>query len=155
MRHLLSDEGASLRLLQGHRWSILAPCEGLTWYTSDDPVIRLNGYKDGRYDFKGGCGVSGTEIILPLSPHHLLYTRIGHRPPPKGEVLSRAKTELIRRLIAEHAYRMIFGASQEEDVEGLRPRTVDDKLLRQERELWPGWHARQTAAERGVSGSGP
>jgi hypothetical protein len=154
MRHVLSGAGAS-RHLHEHRWSILAPYQGLTWFTSDDPVIRLNYYGEGRYDFKGGCGVSGTEIFLPLGPHHLLYTRIGHRPPPRGEALPRAKTEMIRRFIAEHAFRMIFGASQEEDVAKLRPRTVNDELLRNEREQWQEWHAKQTAAERGVSGSGP
>ena len=154
MRHLLSGAGA-LRLLHEHRWSIVAPHQGSTWFTSDDPVIRLNCRGEGRYGFKGGCGELGTEIFLPLGPHHLLYTRIGHRPPPRGAVLPRAETEMIRRCIAEHAFRMIFGASQAEDVAKLRPRIVNDELLRSEREQWRNWHERQTEAEREVSGSGP
>lgn len=147
MRHLLSGAGAARRLHE-HRWSILAPCEGLTWFTSDDPVIRLNYYELGRYDFKGGIAKSGTEILLPLSPHHLLYTRVGYRPPPRGTTLSRVQTEMIRRFIAEHAFRMIFAASPEEDLARLRPRTVDDEAFRYERQKWQDWHAEQTAAER-------
>lgn len=152
MRHLLSDAGAT-RLLHEHKWSILAPCEGLTWFTSDDPVIRLNYYEPGRYDFKGGIAKSGTEILLPLSPHHLLYTRVGYRPPRSGTALPREQTEAIRRFLAEHAFRMIFAASPEEDVARLRPRTVDHEAVRYERQKWQDWHAEQAAAERDLTDS--
>jgi hypothetical protein len=148
MRHLLSRTGAT-RLLHEHRWSILAPCKGLTWFTSDDPVIRLN-YGEKGYNFKGGCGKPGTEIFLPLGPYHLLYTRIGHLPPSRGTVLPRAETERIRRFVAEHAFRMIFAASPDADVVELRPRTVDDALFRNERKNWQAWHAEQTMAEQGL-----
>ncbi len=144
MRHVLTG---SATVLHDHRWSILAPCEGLTWFTSDDPVIRLNYYSEGKYDFKGGWGKHGTEIFLPLSPRHLLYTRIGFKPPPRGEVLSRAKTEAIRRCIAEHAFRMVFAKVPDEDVPNLRPRLVNDRLFREEREHWQQWRAEQSAAE--------
>lgn len=149
MRHLLSGTGAA-KLLHEHSWSILAPYKDLTWFTSDDPVIRLNYHAEDRYDFKGGCGSPGTEILLPLSPHHLLYTRIGHRAPRRGTVFPRAQTEMIRRFIAEHAFRMIFAASEEADVAKLRPRTVNDQLFRNEREKWQSWPAEQTAAELGL-----
>jgi hypothetical protein len=152
MRHLLSPAGATRRLLD-HRWSILAPYEGLTWITSDDPVIRLNYYEPGKYDFKGGIGKLGTEILLPLSPHHLLYTRVGCSAPPRGTTLPRAQTEMIRRFIAEHAFRMIFATSPEEDVARLRSRIVSDELFRYERQKWQDWHAEQTAAERKLMGS--
>jgi hypothetical protein len=150
MRRLLAG---SAKVLHDHKWSILAPHEGLSWLTSDDPVIRLNYYDDGKYDFKGGCGKSGTEILLPISPRHLIYTQVGHRPPPRGEVLSRDKTETIRRFIAEHAYRMIFAASRDDSVSTLRPRIVDAQQFRCEQQQWQQWHAEQTAAERNLLGS--
>jgi hypothetical protein len=144
MRHVLTGPA---KILHDHQWSILAPCEGLTWFTSDDPVIRLNYYSEGKYDFKGGWGNKGTEILLPLSPRHLLYTRIGYKPPPRGEALSRAKTEAMRRCIAEHAFRMVFARVLDEDVPNLRPRVVNEGLFRDEQQHWKQWHAEQTAAE--------
>ena len=149
MRSLLTNS-APLKALQEHKWSILSPHDGLAWFTSDDPVIRLNYYKDGRYDFKGGLGKPGTEILLPLSPYHLFYTRVGHRPPPRGTVLPRTQTQTIRRFIAEHAFRMIIAASPQGDVAELRPRTVSGETFQCEREAWLAWHAEQTAAERSL-----
>lgn len=148
MRNLLAEPGKVLKVLHSHKWSILAPHEGLSWFTSDDPVIRLNYYGEGKYDFKGGCGQSGAEILLPIGPRHLLYTRVGDRPPQRGESLSRDKTEMIRRFIAEHAYRMILAASPDESVSRLRPRIVNDEFFRKEQRQWGKWHAEQTAAER-------
>jgi hypothetical protein len=116
-------------------------------------VIRLNYYDARRYDFKGGIGKLGTEILLPLSPHHLLYTRVGYQPPPRGTALPRAQIEMIRRFLAEHAFRMIFAPSPEEDVARLRPRIVNDEACRYEQQKWQAWHAEQTAAERDLMGS--
>jgi len=150
IRHLLSG---SLKVLNDHRWSILAPCEGLNWFTSDDPVIRLNYRSEGNYDFRGGCGVPGVEILLPLSPQHLLYTQIGNRPPARGDRLSREKTEEIRRLIAEHAHRLVFAKSQDEKIPTFRPRIVSEALFRSEEQQWRKWHAEQTAAEQRLMGA--
>lgn len=85
--------------------------------------------------------------MLPLGPRHLLYTQIGHRPPPRGEVVSQSLAKTIRRLIAENAYRMIFAEMRDVEVPVLRPRIVDAGLYRQEQEGWRKWHEEQTAAE--------
>ncbi|MGA2481856.1 MAG: DUF4238 domain-containing protein [Candidatus Acidiferrales bacterium] len=145
IRHLLTRTAS---ILHDHRWSILRPPEDTCWFTSDDPVVRLNYYRDGKYDFKGGWGNLGTEIFLPLDPRHLLYTKVGERPPFRGSVMPRATAEMTRRIIAEHAHRFIFAASAEADVPKLHPRTVDADLLRHENEQWHRWHEEQTAAER-------
>jgi hypothetical protein len=139
--------GSAAKALHEHHWSVLAPYGGLSWFTSDDPVILLNHHAAGKYDFNGGWGSHGSEILLPLSPGHLLYTRIGYRPPQRGAVLPRDQTELIRRSIAEHAYRMIFAAFPEDSVSGWRPRTVNHELFHQEQGQWRTWHVDQTAAE--------
>lgn len=149
IRHLLTQ---TANVLQQHRWTILTPPEDLSWFTSDDPVIRLNFYGNGKYDFRGGWGSTGTELLLPLSPRHLLYTQIGQRPPRRGEVMPRVQAEMIRGLIAEHAHRMIFAASPDGEVPKLRPRTVNADLFREEDEQWRRWHEDQTAAERELMG---
>lgn len=149
IRHLLTK---TLKVLHQHRWTILSPPLGMKWFTSDDPVIRLNFERAGKYDFKGGWGSIGSEILLPLSPHHLLYTHIGKRPPRRGERMSSDQAFWVRRCIAEHAHRMIFAAEPEADVSSLRPRVVSAEILRHENEQWQKWHEEQTAAERELMG---
>jgi len=135
-------------VLHQHRWTILKASDGVSWFTSDDPVLKLNAYSNGTYDFKGGWGNPGTEIFLPLSPHHLLYTKVGERPPRRGEVMQPQMAILIRRFIAEHAHRMIFAPAPQPEITDFRSRTVDGEAYRQEQEQWKRWHHEQTAAER-------
>jgi hypothetical protein len=78
----------------------------------------------------------------------------GARPPARGETLPCAKAELIRRVIAEHASRMIFAADPDPEVPALRPRIVDAAAFREELKHWQRWHHEQTAAERKVRGGG-
>lgn len=144
MRNILGK----VDVLHAHRWTILVPPDGLTWVTSDDPVVRLNFHSSGKYDFKGGWGSPGTEIFLPLGPRHLLYAKVGFRPPPRGSVVARAEAETIRRIIAVHAHRFIFAASADPEIPKFRPRTADASLSNYENEKWRKWHEEQTAAER-------
>ena len=44
------------RVLHEQHWTILSPAEGLSWFTSDDPVVRLNYYSPDKYNFDGGWG---------------------------------------------------------------------------------------------------
>lgn len=149
IKHTLTQ---TINVLHQHRWSILTPPDGLSWFTSDDPVIRLNYYPNGTYDFRGGWGNPGSEILLPLSPRHLLYTKIGARPPSRGQRISRPHADIIRRFIAEHAHRMIFAAFPDEEVPTLRPRLEHQGLFRSEAERWRQWHDEQTAVERTLRG---
>ena len=87
--------------------------------------------------------------MLPLSPRHLLYTRVGElRPPRRGEVMERTKARMVRRFIAEHAHRMIFSAWPDEEVSQLRPRIVNGELFREEQEWWRKLHKENSVAER-------
>lgn len=149
MKHLLSRTAS---ILQNHKWTILRPPVGISWFTSDNPVVRLNYYCDRRYDFNGGCGSPGTEILLPLDPQHLLYTQIGQRPPDRGSVVSLPHANLIRRVIAEHAHRYIFSCSEDVEIPTLRPRTVSADAVRHEQEQWQSWHEEQSRAERELMG---
>ncbi len=144
-RHLTRNVSALLQ----HRWTILAPAKGLTWFTSDNPVVRLNFNGLNDYNFKGGWGSAGTEIFLPLDPEHLLFTHIGTPGARRrGERMTKAETELIRRFTAEHAWRMILAAEPERDVEDIRSRMVSRDLFEDEREQWANWHQQQTQAEQ-------
>lgn len=147
MRHVLTN---SLRALYRHRWTILAPPDGLTWFTSDDPVLKVNFNSLTNYTFGGGWGSVGTDLLLPLGPRHLLFTQVGKPVPPRGTRMHIEKTMIVRRLIAEHAHRYIFASAPDPFVEQVRPRTVDAEALKHEALEWQRWHTEQTTAERNL-----
>lgn len=146
IRYLLKK---TAEVLLTHRWMILAPPQSMDWFTSDNPFIRLNYYRPGVYDFRGGWGNKGTELILPLSPRHLLYTKVGDRLHIPRELPENTAT-LFRQIIAEHAHRHIIAASPDVAVSTFRPRIVDAKAFEQEKASWNQWHKRQTEAENNL-----
>ena len=146
IRHVLSS--SALDALCRHRWTILSPPAGLTWFTTDDPVLKLNFNSLTDYTFEGGWGSVGTDLLLPLGPRHLLYTQIGKPVPSRGSSMAADKAMLVRRLMAEHAHRYVFASEPDPFVQQVRPRTVDAAELAREREEWKRWNEEQTAAER-------
>jgi len=145
MKNILTN---TLDQLSKHRWTILSAEDDLPWFTTDDPVVRLNFRSPSDYDFKGGWGVPGTNIFLPLSPKHLLFTQVGRKSYERGEILPRHLSTMLRKMIAEHSYRYIFSHEKDPAVPLYRPRTVDDKAVKAEEEQWRRWHVEQSLAER-------
>ena len=144
IRHMLTS---TLERLAQHRWTILESPRDLPWFTSDDPVVRLNYHDHTKYDFGGGWGSHGTEIILPISPKHLFYTQVGHKVPERGTVAPREQAMLLRRMIAEHAHRLIYNPHPDFAIQKLRTRHVDEAAVKQERDQWNRWHLEQSQAE--------
>jgi hypothetical protein len=145
LRHLLTNTVAKV---PRKGWSILIAASGYSWPTSDDPLIKLNYVDDRRYDFAGGWDAPNGDVLLPLSPTHLLHRCAGKRPLLRGHQLDPATTERVRRMIIEHADRYVF-AKRAFDVEQVRGRTVNSELHKMEQERWANWHAEQIKAERG------
>jgi hypothetical protein len=145
LRHLLTD---TCRVLLRHKWTILRPPLSMNWATSDDPVIKLNYYSQRKYDFNGGWGSDGTEILFPLGPKHLLHTRIGHRPLPKYQCVPIPTAEAFQRFTIEHAHRFVFAAAQDPLVPTIRPRVVDAARYQHEINQWRRWNEEQSTAER-------
>ena len=147
-KSILTNSDA-LRTLLGHRWTILCPAKGLTWFASDCPVIRLNYYREGQYDFKGGWGNKGSQILLPLSPNHLLYTKVSERHPPcRGTKTSLQFTEQVRRMMAENAYRYVLADKTHPIVSKFRPRVISKERFQKEEAHWKNWHEQNSEAER-------
>jgi len=134
-------------VLHKHKWTVLKPPKGKKWITSDNPVVRLNYYNEGKYDFGGGWDSEGSEILFPLGLNHLLYTRVGHKPPLRGTRFPEYNGNLIRRFIAEHGHRMIFSKEPDDDIPRYKPRIVSADALKNERSDWEKWHKEQTEAE--------
>lgn len=147
IRHLLTHTAEKISM---KGWAILRPALGEMWPTSDNPLIRLNFFGNGRYNFEGGWQTPKGDVLLPLSPQHLLHRCHGMRPPPRGSRLDTETTRAIQRIIVEHADRFVFSESQF-DIESIRERCVDPNAIRAERQMWARWHKEQTEAERGYS----
>lgn len=144
LKHILNN---SIAVLQTHKWTIIRPSEGMKWFTSDNPVIKLNFISQEKYDLRGGWGVKNGNIIFPLDPDHLLLTQIGCNPPIKGTQFNKEMTLFIRKIIAENSYRMIFSNKQDPDIERYAPRIVDYQRFKQEQEMWEKWHKENTRLE--------
>jgi hypothetical protein len=145
IKHILTN---TAKVLLRHKWSIMYPF-GLEWFTSDDSVICLNYYKKGSYDFSGGWGNKGSEILFPISPNHMLYTKVGEKSASRIKASKELSIEVQQR-IAEHAHRWIFSKEPIKNIESLRQRRVDSITFKQEKEAWEGWNDDQINAERNL-----
>jgi len=143
MEHILKS---TIRRMPVHRWTILHAPEGVTWPTTDNPFTRLGVGANGEWSMEGGWGVRDTQLFMPLSPKHLLYARVGHRPPQRGTTLSLRDAAFIRMMILNGASRYVY-ATDTRDVEEYIPRTVSRELYVEEKKLWADWHERQSREE--------
>ena len=143
MRHLLTGVAETLCR---HRWSVAEPDGDAEWPLTDHPVLRLNYYKPGNYDFGGGWGRPGSEIMMPVSPRHLLYVQVGAKAANRI-TFSREQTQLVQRLIVERAHRWVFATHPMEWVAKVRPRIVDPERLKDEAKAWESWHQNQEQSE--------
>lgn len=144
IRRLVRVTGKHLRQLH---WTILLPPSGYAWLTSDDPVLCLNYNGAADFTFLGGWGTRGTELILPLSPHRLLYTRVGYRPATKYTRMPSAPAEIVQRMTVAHAHRIVFALDRVREVEQWRPRQVSSDAYEHERREWQRFHQVQSDAE--------
>ena len=67
MRHALER---TWKELCKHKWTILRPPEGTAWFTSGNPVVRLNFGSPAKYDSGGGGGARGARYSWPRGPQH-------------------------------------------------------------------------------------
>jgi Protein of unknown function (DUF4238) len=148
---LRQDYAATMAALHLLKTTILRPPAGLNWLTSDDPVVKVNYYSPKEYDFGGGYGHAGTEILFPLSPQHLLYAKVGARPAfEKYQRVPESIAAVFQKLLIEHAHRMIFAVAPDPMVEKFHPRHVSMAHYNYEAAQWEQWHQEQSAAEAAI-----
>ena len=141
MHHLLTN---TAHVLNEHQWGIAHPAPGLEWFTSDHPVLRLNFNSDQEYDFQGGWGSRGTEILIPLSPTHMMFTQVGKSVPDEF-TFTEQQTRTLQRFLAERAHRSVFAARPIRRVAWFHPRRVDANAFAAERRAWELWHTEHSA----------
>ena len=145
IKHVLEK---TITILHKHKWTILKPTKGYNWFTSDNPVVKLNYYGPNKYDLKGCWGKQRGNIFFPIGPDHAMFVQIGDRPPLKGHRLALDQTLQFRKFSVENAYRMIFSEQIDGAIERLRPRIIDrDSFLRERSELG-NWHKANLELEK-------
>ena len=114
----------TLDKIRAYDWKIVDVDPEVYLPTSDDPVILLNYGNQNNYDFKGKIDHVGTQIIMPLSPNKIIYTRVGkiNKAP---DILTKKQSEFIKKLIIEHAYRQIYSIVPDNEITSLRKVKID------------------------------
>lgn len=143
MEHLLYGISS---ILHQHKWSIVSAYSGINWPTSDDPAICLNYYGNDNYDFKGGWGKKGSEIILPICPTKALYTKIG-ADIPNHMTFTKDESLLLKRLIVEHALLYVYSSEKDGEIPSIRPRTVDLEEYKRVKSELEGWYEQYQEGE--------
>ena len=147
MRHILTGVA---RILCEHQWSIAEPADGVEWPLTDHPALKLNYRGPTDYDFGGGWGVRKTNLLMPLSPRHLLFVEIGNDSGRKL-TLTLDQTRRLRRLLIERAHRWVFATRPLDSIVQARPRVVSRDAFEREAERWQRWHDDQLQAETAAS----
>lgn len=142
INHILTK---TCTLLNKHNWRVITAAPGISWPTSDDPVICLNFYNNNNYDFNGGWDNEGSEIILPISPTKILYTQVGKDCRLKQFDLK--TSHLIKKLIIEHAHRKIYCNSPQKNMRNLRERVEDPLIFKEEETMLKNWYSTYVETE--------
>ena len=129
-------EGSPFRFFESFRWIILQAPKNIMWPTSDNPVVKLGINADGSYRLNCHLIDPALQIIIPLSPFHVLYTRADNNHTwEKLSPASGDQSELITEAICKNANNAIFALERSSTYEEFQPRTVNKKAYN-ERKSW-------------------
>lgn len=147
LKNLLTS---TVKKVEHYKWHVIHSADGISFPTTDDPVIRLNFNSKYDYDFKGGWGKKHGNIIMPISPKCLLFTEIGSKS--KTQILDYSKewSVFFRKIIIEHAHRFVYADSRQKGMLSINPRIVNEKLYKQEQNTMAGWHELNFKAEQEI-----
>lgn len=147
LRHLLTN---TLSKIESHKWQVIHSAEGISFPTTDNPVICLNYRGINDYDFDGGWGRINGNIIMPISPNCLLFTQIGSNSRFEEADYSPFWSEFFRKIIIEHAYRFVYADKRQRGMLAINPRHINLKLYLEEKNKMADWNDDQLKAEQDI-----
>lgn len=116
------------KMLSNHKWIFIKAPAKKFWYTSDNPVITLNFNNENDYNFLGGFGSKGSNIIVPISPKILMLTQIG-TDFTTFEVASEEFYNLIQKLICENATNCVYSCVEDANIVKYMNRKVNLEIF--------------------------
>lgn len=140
----------SIAKVDFHYWRVIHAAKGISFPTSDNPVICMNYYGNNRYDFKGGFGRRRGNIVFPLSPECLAFTEIGSKTDYSQLDCSEEWSLFFRKIIIEHAFKYVYSNSRQKGMLAINPRIVNKNLFLAEKEKMSGWHKESIIIEQNL-----
>jgi hypothetical protein len=140
IRHALEISAPKIIAAGGLTWSVVEAPAQTEWFTSDHPLVRMNYNSTDDYDFGGGWGFKGSEVLLPLSPRALLYSKVAYAFPPRLST-DRGRCLTLQNIIARRAHRAIFASAPMTRVESMRRRVIDLAIYREQERQLEEWHS--------------
>lgn len=144
IRHILTSKPVD-KLLRGH-WGVLIPAPQYEWPLTDHPALRLAYASPNEYSFSGGWGRRNVDLLMPLSPRHLLHSQVG-KTVRGFRQLSEENTRMLRRILVNRAFRTVFSTRPVDWIPRERPRKVNRAQFNGEQEALARWHEEQSRAE--------
>jgi len=87
---------------------------------------------------------------MPLTSHHLLFTKVGCGKEEIDNVsFDESTVSVLRTIIIRNAFRYVFSKQEIPDIESIRPRTVNPELCAQIDEGRQVWDKAQSEVEQG------
>ena len=130
----------------GHRWRLMKLSGDAEWPLTDHPVITLNWYGPGKFDFGAGWGRERSEFILPLSPDLAIVTQIGSKE--RGPFCATPEQTLeLQQIVVTRALRWVFVRRPAPWIAKFRPRVVDAEAFDAETESWKTWNLMHLGTE--------
>ena len=122
-----------------HRWRSMLAGDA-EWPLTDHPVITLNWYGPGKFDFGAGWGRERSEFILPVSPDRAIVTQIGSKE--RGPFYATPEqTRELQEIVVTRALRWVFVRKPAPWIAQFRPRTIDAEAHATEQASWRTWNA--------------
>ena len=145
LKHLLTS---TVKVSERLNWQVVHAADGISFPTSDDPVICLNYNSERDYDFGGGWGKKHSNILMPISPKLLLFSKVGVKRKMSGLDYSLAYSKLFREMIIRHAHRYVYADRPQKGMLALNARVVNRDIYEYEQQSIAGWHIENVEAER-------
>lgn len=123
------------KVLHNHKWGIITVDDKVNLPTSDSPVICLNYNNVNDYNFGGGWDRKNSNFLFPISPKKILYTQVGVKVKPRIKV-DYKKSLFLKKIIIEHAHRIIISNIQDEEVAKCRRRVISEQEFKREKKMW-------------------
>lgn len=146
IRHHLDDQSLLMRALCSLEWSIVEAPEGVSWPTSDKPLVLGVFLPDGSTTCVFGL-LEAHILLFPISATKLLATCLQEKLPSHFTA-SAEGARLFREMIIKNAFLYVYSACADDEVQKIRPRVVNnDEATRVENELssWYDAYSEQEA----------
>lgn len=147
LKHLLTS---TVKVSERLNWQVIHAADGISFPTSDDPVICLDYNSERDYDFSGGWGKKHSNILIPISPKLLLFSEVGAKRKISGLDYSPAYSKLFREMIIRHAHRYVYADRPQKGMLALNARIVNRDIYEYEQQSIAEWHRENVEAERNL-----